>query len=153
MKEIPQIIQVLSALLTPMIAFMGIMIAILQYQLARLRWRLDLYDKRYPVFTATMDYIGSVVSEADASTSRSFQFLRESKDKEFLFKKEVHVFLDTLYKNGVKIHSLNSILVSKSIGNDRAIIAKEIAEISKWFGEQFEICKIVFSPYLAVTEK
>lgn len=56
-------LEISKSLLTPTLAAVGTVILILQYRLAALRWKLDLYDKRYPVYTATMDYIANIMRE------------------------------------------------------------------------------------------
>src|SRR5437868_3755403 len=89
-----EIAGLLSALLTPVVAVIAVLIAVFQYRLENLKWRLALFDKRYPVYDRTMDYIAFVVREGKMTMERLVQFLRESKDKEFLFGPEVHSFLD-----------------------------------------------------------
>ena len=65
MCEMNEFLELLSALLTPVIAVVATMIAIFQYRTERQRWRLDMFDKRYPIYLATMSYISAVVQKGD----------------------------------------------------------------------------------------
>ncbi|MDP2959834.1 MAG: hypothetical protein Q8N71_00290 [candidate division Zixibacteria bacterium] len=78
---IPALIQTVSALLVPLIAVVTAWILILQYYLARQRWRLDLYNKRYPVFFATKQYIGNILINAKVTNQELFKFLIDTRDK------------------------------------------------------------------------
>jgi len=152
--DVTEIAGGLSALLTPVIAVVTVSILVLQYLLARRRWRLDLYDKRYPVFMSTMDYISSVVQTGGTTADRTTQFLRETKDREFLFGKEIHDFLGLLYKKGVDLWTAQETTNAPHANeDDRKALIYEARDLKKWFGDQFEVAKRLFDPYLRITKK
>ena|SRR5438876_5957033 len=152
--DVSKFVQILSALLIPAIAVVTVLILFLQYRLARRRWRLDLYDKRYPVFIGTMDYIADIVKMGTASPDRTSQFLRESRDKEFLFKKDVRDFLTLLYKKSVELYTTAGIVDAPHADpKNREALIHEMSNIKKWFGDQFEVAKKLFEPYLKMTQK
>ena len=97
------ILDTLSALLTPAIAVVTTTIVVLQYRTARQKWRLDLFDKRYPVFIATMSFIASVVQKASIKEEDLFLFVRESKDRDLLFGDEVKAHLEFMVKQGADL--------------------------------------------------
>lgn len=97
--------EISTALLTPVLAVIGTWILVNQYRLERLRWKLSLYDKRYPVFLSTMKFIANIVRDHDVSNEGLMQFMRNSKDREFLFVDDVKNFMDELYKKGVDLCS------------------------------------------------
>lgn len=150
--DLAKIASGLSALLTPIIAIITTLILIFQYLLARRRWRLDLYDKRYPVYICTMDYITSAIAE-EMTHERLFQFLRESKDKEFLFEMDVRSFLDQLYKKGVDLRTELAVYQHMTVGDERTRHVDREAEIRKWFLAQLEVAKQMFGRYLAITHR
>jgi hypothetical protein len=150
--DFTQAVSALSALLTPLIAIITALILVLQYLLACRRWRLDLYDKRYPVFICTMDYIVFAAGE-EMTHERLFQFLRESKDKDFLFGTDVRSFLDGLYKRGVDLRTTQSIYAHMPVGDERTKHVNREDEIRKWFLDQLDIAKQLFGHYLAITER
>ena len=150
----PAWIQTLSGLLTPIIAVVTAIILILQYLLAKQRWRLDLYDKRYPIHLATMQYISIILQDARVTNEELMKFLRTSKDKHFLFGKDVEKLLDDLYKKGVELKHCQDILERGNLAEDKrlSLIDKEDALIL-WFKEQYGVATATFKRYLAIDKK
>jgi hypothetical protein len=142
-------------ILTGLIAIITTLILILQYRLASLRWRLALYDKRYPVFTDTMEYIASIVQTGTVTAERTSQFLHETMAKEFLFGQEIHDFLEPLFKKGVDLRTAQDIINAKAGVDEeyRKTIVYEAGDILKWFGDQLDVAKTVFEPYLRIQRK
>ena len=142
-------------ILSAVIATTTAVIVVLQYGLARLRWRLDLYDKRYPVFADTMGYIASIVRSAAVTLDQTSQFLRETMAKDFLFGHEVHDFLKSLYDKGVDLWTAQQVINGKTRADEisREARVHEAAAIQKWFGDQLGVAKTVFEPYLRIKRK
>lgn len=147
------LIQTFSALLTPVLGITGAIILILQYYLQKMRWRLDLYDKRYPVFQATMDYLSFIKQHNSLSHDEWYKFLRNSKDKTFLFGKDVQDFIQLLYNKGVDFQEIGSVLNTLPVGEKRSQAVKNQSELFKWFCEQFDKSKELFGDYLKVAQK
>src|SRR3972149_5559414 len=101
MNDIPNWLKVLSGLLTPLIGVIATAIIIMQYFLQRDRWKLDLFDKRYPIYVSTKKYIAKIVQEAKVTYLDLDEFLRLTKDSEFLFGNDVNAYLKLLYMQGV----------------------------------------------------
>jgi len=59
------LIQLLSALLTPVIALVTTYIAIQQYRTSRLKFKLELFEKRYDIYQGVKKFILSAVREAN----------------------------------------------------------------------------------------
>jgi hypothetical protein len=146
-------IEIFSGFLTPVIAIITVAILILQYFLAKRRWRLDLYDKRYPVYLATMQYLSSVMQKADVTQEEIFNFLRNSKDKEFLFGKDIQEYLDVLYEKGQDLSFTNKKLENESIEKERERLLDKRHNLLMWFKDQFEISKKLFGEYLKIDKK
>ena len=145
--------QISSALLTPLLAIIGTIILIKQHSLQNLRWKLDLYDKRYPVFLNTMEYISYVVQHHNVTNEILFGFLRNSKDKEFLFQDDVKTFLESLYLKGLDLQVLKTQLKTEPKGEKRDHIVKQTSQIFHWFTEQFDVSKRLFGSYLGIGKK
>ena len=144
----PTWIQILSGLLMPLIAIITVTILILQYILAKQRWRLDLYDKRYPVFSATMEYIGYIVKEKKITDEEWWKFLRNSKDKVFLFGEDVQQFLKELYERGSDFR-----IILKEEEKLDADFVNQKAKLVDWFSKQFGVSIELFKKYLAIDKK
>jgi len=145
--------KVSSALLTPVLAVVGTFVVVNQYRLQRWRWKLDLYDKRYPVFISTMEYISSIVQNHNVTNDLLFKFLRDSKDKEFLFGEDIKKHLENLYKKGLDLQLVEIELKPEPVGDKRSQMVKQSSEIAKWFSNQFEVTKRLFGEYLAIDKK
>jgi len=149
--DIPTWIQILSALLVPLIAFVTTTIIILQYKLAKQRWRLDLYDKRYAAYWTTIEYLSNIVTKKQL-TYEEFKalrtkFLRNSKDKEFLFGEDVQQFLHLLYERS---SDLGIILYALNYDEKNENNVNEKKKLVSWFSEQLEVPSVLFRNYLMV---
>ncbi len=143
--------EISAALLTPVLAVVGTWILVNQYRLERLRWKLSLYGKRYPVFLSTMEFIANIVRAHDVSNESLMQFIRNSKDREFLFGDDVKHFMDDLYKKGVDLSLAEKILNSdEPVGEKRNGMAKQSSQLVDWFAKQFDVSKKLFGKYLRV---
>ena len=150
----PTWIQIFSALLTPLIALITVSILVLQYRLTKQRWRLDLYDKRYPIFLTTMEYLGFIARDRKITVEDLNKFLRNSRDKEFLFGNDVQQFHNELYNKGVEFKKYISIVNSRTLPDEehRKLVEKE-AELFEWFLKQFDASRALFIKYLAIDNK
>lgn len=147
------LVEVFSALLTPTLAIIGATILVLQYYLQKLRWRLDLYDKRYPVYQSTMEYISYVLQRSSLTDDEWWRFLRNSKDKSFLFGKDVQTFLESLYNKGLDLNSINEELKHTPVGEERNNLVKRKDDVFQWFKKQFDVSKNLFGKYLTIAKK
>lgn len=143
----------LSAFLTPVIAVVTGTILVFQYRLARQRWVLDLFDRRYPVFLRTVEYLAAATDSL--THERLLQFLRDTKEKEFLFQSEVHDFLDLIYRKGNELLTTQTLLKGPPRLNDQELAkrAQQENDLLMWFGDQFETARRVFRPYLNLDKK
>lgn len=136
------------------ISVLGLWIGYQQYVLAKQRSKLDLYDKRYPIFLATMEYLGFIARDRKITGEELNKFLRNSRDKEFLFGNDVQQFHNELYNKGVEFKKYISIVNSRTLPDEehRKLVEKE-AELFEWFLKQFDVSRTVFKKYLAIDKK
>src|SRR5438093_411321 len=83
-----------AALLTPVIGVVTTIILVNQHRLEKRKLRLQLFEKRYAVYLAAMEYITTIMREGKSTTAAQASFLRDSRDRVFLFDKRIHEFLD-----------------------------------------------------------
>lgn len=152
-EHIKHCVEISSSLLTPIIGIVASIILILQYLLARRTWRLNLYDKRYPVYLETMSFIASVVRDGEVNKEELLKFLRNSRDKEFLFKKDTRIYLNDLYKKGLQLMRVQKKHESLPVGEELNKKANEESELLEWFSKQFDYAKELFGQYLTVDTK
>jgi hypothetical protein len=151
--ELMSIVKILSALLTPVLGVIATIVLVNQFILQKLRWRLDLWEKRYPVYLATEQYIIFAVQNAKMPMDEVFKFKRESKDKDFLFRTDVQRYLEELYQKGLELDNL--VLHLKGVLDDdrRNKLLDEQLDLIRWFPEQFEVSKNLFGKYLRIGKR
>lgn len=145
--------ETLSGCLSAVLALTTGTILVLQYLLAKRQWRLNLYDKRYPVFLTTMQYLSYIGQNANLTQEELFKFLRNSKDKEFLFGSDVQDHLEELYKKGIELYTRNIVLEKEPVGDKRNELVDKQEKLLEWFSQQFDATKKLFGEYLAIDKK
>ncbi|HXG06857.1 MAG TPA: hypothetical protein VNI77_05980 [Nitrososphaera sp.] len=100
-----------------------------------------------------MEYISHVVQHGNLSDDEWWKFLRNSRDKQFLFGKDVQDFIEALYNKGLDIQSINEALKHAPKGDERTRLSKRKTEIFQWFKSQFDESRELFSRYLRIDKK
>lgn len=146
------LMQIFSALLTPVIAVVTTYIAIQQYRTNRLRIRLELFEKRYAIYEGAKDFIILAVQDGDLTNEAFFKLNNETQDAFFLFDRHVDEYIDTLREKGARLKCLRDRLSDQSlaVGDERSTLSAESAELSIWFGNQVLDSKRAFKKYLRV---
>ena len=98
-EEIKQWGLALSGFLTPTIAFFAVYIGWRQFQTARTKLRLDLFEKRHAVYLQLARCLEEVVRFGDANSQLQQKFLSGTRDALFLFDSEISDFIDTAHKH------------------------------------------------------
>jgi hypothetical protein len=146
-----QFIQLLSAILTLVIAIVTTYIAIQQH---RMKFVLEMFEKRYAVYQGVKNFILSAVRYANLSNDDFFKFNEETQDAFFLFDESAEKYIDNLRSKGAKLRYLNEKLSDQNllIGEERGKLATEEAELNIWFGNQLLESKQVFKKYLHISQ-
>jgi hypothetical protein len=154
-----EVVEMLSALLTPVIAGTTVYIAWQQYQVTHLALKKDLYEKRFRVYQAFRSYLSDIVREAKIDDNRLFQFYAESSECDFLFDTEVVEKADELYKQGLQLSYLHNQLYpfdgrsGLPEGDARSRIAYEKADLLKWFEDQISDIRKIFKVQMGIQER
>src|SRR6266540_3624673 len=147
-------IDLLAAALTPTIALLGIYIAWRQHRLQREKLRLALYERRFKVYRALMDFLGAVIRDAVVSVEGHRRFRIETAEAEFLFEKEVAAYLADVSKRALRFRELNERLRANAMpmGVDRTTVVEEESAELTWLSAQVEAGAGIFSPYLSFSK-
>lgn len=125
----------------------------MQYRLQSYNFRLALYDKRYAVFLSTMQYISSIIENAKASNEELMKFLRNSRDKEFLFASDIGIYLRELYLKGIELNKAILAMEREHDQNRLDNLVEKHDDLLKWFTNQIDVAKTQFEDYLAIRRK
>jgi hypothetical protein len=147
---VKEVIDVLSALLTPTIAVIATFIAVQQYRLSKIKTRFDLYQRRSSVFRCTMDLLTRITLERKVDNDALLRFARESSEAHFLFRSEVRKHLEELYRKALDLEMIGRKFEKKgeNNGTDLGLLREQQEEIFAWFDQQFDVTREKFGKYL-----
>jgi len=155
-----EIVEGLSALLTPVIAVTTVYIAYRQYQVSLLVLKKDLYERRLRIFQAFMSYFSEIVQGGgQIRPNRTFQFYLEASESEFLFNTKVVEKVDQIYKKGIKLSYLYNKLYpcdgSEGLpkGEERSRIVQEHTEILRWFDKESSDTRVLLREQISLQER
>jgi hypothetical protein len=154
--ELKGIIDVFSALLTPLIAIVALYIAYQQYKVNKSRLNQERYARRLEVFKAVRSYISSIAREGKTDFQKVTQFYADVGEADFLFKADIPKQIEKLYKKGVELAELHEKLYPSDgspglpKGQERSEVAKQQSEALKWFFDELPNTKRLFKKYLRV---
>ena len=102
-----------------------------QLQTARNKFRLDLFNRRFPVFEAAMKLVSIAVQKGDVSDEAQREFLIATKGVQFLFGQKLQDYCDTLAKEAVSLH-VGYKLIDLPPGDEPAKNAEHKKRIEAW---------------------
>jgi len=149
-------IALLSALLTPVIALTTTYIAVQQWRLEREKWRLAVYDKRFETYRAVVEFISLIRAAGDCTEEERIKFLQTASRNYFLFEADIQSYIEEIYKQSVEKSYLEKMILNApgdSLAAYRGQLAQKAADISRWFGAQFDIAKTRFGAYLKIHQR
>ena len=132
-------VDITTALLTPVVAILGSMIAYLQWKLNRSRFRHEVFEKRYKIFEAAQLYLSQLIRTAKMNNDERITFLRDTKGAFVLFDKKVVNYLDTLHKKSLDLNLYNQQKRHEEEAEVLKWLANQLSEIDKIFEGQLKI--------------
>lgn len=132
-------IDVLSALLTPAIAFFAIVVAGMQWRINHKRLKNEYFDRRIAVYEAIAAYISNILTSGAIKNNAETKFLRDTKNVFFLFGSDIRTFIDEIYKKSTDLYALQKMQHTLSGGGLAGNLNKQ-SEIKHWFRE--ELCSL-----------
>jgi hypothetical protein len=136
-----------KALVAPVVTVAGIPIALGQLNLAKVRIRHDLYDRRYKLYDSARALVASIVREGRCENGQVLTFLRETGDATFLLDKRAVAYFKQLETRAFRLAFLSRIIRNEAHPNRNAAIDEE-AELLTWFTDQFNELIQQFKPFL-----
>jgi hypothetical protein len=130
-----------QALLTPMIAVLGILIACLQWRTNHQHLKLERFDRRFRRFEATRKFMQALIMNPTVNESDRIKFLSETTGSRFLFNKDISEYLTQIHDKGVDLQTLDEERKSDPTK------AKDRGELKKWFIAELESLEDRFAKY------
>ena len=142
----PSLISVIIAAIVGVVGFQQYLLARRQTALAREKFTLDLFDKRFEVYTATMDLLLRAMSTTDRTPL--IEYLRRTKQADFLFGAEIVNYVDALYQKAVDIETTRAVCEPLPPGPRRTELAQREERLHIEIADEVPKAKEVFGPYL-----
>lgn len=142
----------LSSLLTPIIAVTTTMIAIVQFRLEKQKWRLALYDKRFETYRAVTEFLSLLCTQGRCEHADEIAYLQRASQNRFLFDQDIQEYIEEIYSQSVKRNHIQK-EVDGAHSEMAGHLALQAAELSIWFGKQFKVAESKFAKYIAITER
>ena len=134
-----------SAIMTTFLAY----IAYQQMKINERKLNLDLYNKRFSVYTDTLRFYQEL-AEADVSQETHRAFIGSKEASKFLFSKDSSIFelLDSMHSESFKIIGIKRHEKDFPGTLQLADSSKTLNETYFWFGNQLAELKTKMEPYL-----
>jgi hypothetical protein len=153
MKEI---VEILNALLTPIIAILATYIAWQQYVVQHRSFSGQMYERRYQVFKAYMSFLADVMGEGKTTYQRLGQFYAEASEADYLFSDEIAKKREELYQRGVDmVQGYEQMYPTGGgsglpVGAQRSALATAHADHLKWYLAQIKEVKDIFKKEMKI---
>lgn len=144
------IVNLLSAILTPVIGVTAIVIAFWQWKTNNDKLKLDLFEKRYPIFKAFTKLFAKVVRNGRLIRDDLSEFYTDIHGHVLLFDSDVEDYVKLVTNKSNRLMYLDTMLRENGlpVGEERTKLATENSDLLGWFTEQFKVTEKLFKKYL-----
>lgn len=115
----------ITLLLAAIVAWIGYQ----QYILARARFKLDLFDKRFAVYKATQKFLSIILGAARFEMEEFWEFRRDTQDAPFLFRNDIVEFLDAIDKTALNLRTAAKCYEHLPAGDERTRLVNREAAV------------------------
>jgi len=147
-----QIAEISKALFTPLIGILATYIAWQQWKTNQQKLNLERYERRLRVYEEVRKILSIIARDAKVSTDDLLKFRTSVSEADFLFAPEIPVYIDELYKRGLKLWYWNQEYREKPDGYDHKKVVDEMNKELTWLIEQFAPAKEKFKKYLDISK-
>ncbi|WP_276681052.1 hypothetical protein [Thalassolituus oleivorans] len=145
-------VDILSALLAPIIAVIAVGIAVLQWKINRNRLKHELFDRRYEQYEAVRKFLASIMTSGQSKIEAQQEYLICTSGIEFTYSKELSEYLnENIWRPSIDLECTQAELNSLASSEERSHLARKAAELKKKLFKEMEDIDDVFRPYLHLT--
>jgi len=148
------VVNIFSALLTPVIAIIATYIAWQQWKANELKLRLERYERRLRIYQDVIKMLSLIMRDADAKIEDLMTFRANTAEADFLFGPEIPKYIDEIFSRGLKLRTANvqyrQAGQEKPPGYDHTKVVEESDTQLRWLTDQFNPAKEKFGKYLNV---
>lgn len=144
------LLEIVAALLTPVIALITTYIAVQQYMNDRLRVKIDLFERRYKVYAGALDFVNEIVRGGAVPDEAIGRFNQSTREAFFLFDDSVEKYIDELRAKGLEWRKVSRLLHQRGRSDQEKLISTD-AELLSWFSSQYDASRRVFKQFLRLS--
>lgn len=135
-------------LITLLLACFGAYLAYQQFRLGREKFKLDLFEKRFSVFSGVRLFLSEILRDGDTDLNAIFRYRASIAEASFLFESDVADYLEEIYKRAVRMNTLEMKLKDVPVGEERNQLVDQKFEELTWLTDQLPVLKVKFGRYL-----
>ncbi len=151
---IEQIAEISKALLTPVVVIITVFIAYQQWKTNQQKLRLDIFDRRLKVYGEVKKILELISRDANVSREELSKFRNAVSEADFLFEKEIPLYINEIYERGLSLRRLNQkykdYTQTPPDGYDHKKVCDEMNGDIEWLAYQFESVEEKFKKYLQI---
>lgn len=153
MDTMKEYAEVLSGLLTPLIAFIAVYIAWQQHKTSRNTLRLKLYDRRLKVYRGLLDLFAAVLEDNNNMPPNLGKYYADTSEKKFLFDDKIVEFMHEVRNKAVKMRQVKRRLTTPPTPNEKKVnkLREQERELLAWFSDQLDQLPDKFAKSLGFT--
>ena len=148
------VVNIFSALLTPVIAIIATYIAWQQWKANELKLRLERYERRLRIYQDVIKMLSLIMRDADVRGEDLMTFRANTAEADFLFGPEIPEYIEEIFSRCLKLRTANAQYrhadQEKPPGYDHMKVVEESDAKLRWLTEQFSPAKEKFGKYLNV---
>jgi hypothetical protein len=139
-----------TLILTAAVAGVTVYIAIQQWLTAKNKFRLDLFDRRFPVFEEAMRLAIAIGRKGICTDEHLREYAVATKGVLFLFNQEMEDYCRKLYNEAISVQVGKEKMEALPPGDERRKSAEAWGGRMKWFNEQVDEMPKRFAPFLKI---
>lgn len=139
----------LQALLTPVVAVLAALIAWRQWRTARNKLKLDLFDRRFAVYDAARNLLGSIATSGKVKEDELTKFLIGTREVRWLLNKEIEEYLRAIYIEAIH-HQTTDDELGFANPEERKRLAHAKAAQRKVLLDKMQVLDEKFSEFLSL---
>ena len=133
---------------TASIAVAVALVAVQQWLLARHRFRLDLFEKRYKVYEASARFLTGILSLANFTDEDLRAFNTGTMDAVFLYPKHINDHLDQIRRRALDMRLCQTQFTRLPAGEERSKLVQKNHDELTWLLDQLRKLPETFTPFL-----
>ncbi len=137
-------IAIIATLIAIMVAWTGYQ----QYKLAKDKFKLDLFEKRFAVYKGIQRFLTIIRQKPYFDDGQLFEFRRDTQNATFLFGSEITKYINMIDSKALKMRSIVCQYQPLPVGKDRSILVKNQDQLLTELIDELPRLREVFAPYL-----